>query len=103
MLVIFRNNKLFSQISENQLEERTGVPFEEIIPDCMFAIETQMPRHHLTADLARDLLKKMLVIDPEHRITVDNALNHPFVSLWKTVRILGIQNLEILPMKEQSI
>ena len=79
------------------------MPFEEVIPDCAFAIETQMPQHHLTAELARDLLKKMLVIDPEHRITVDNALNHPFVSLWKTVKILGIQNLEILPMKEQSI
>ncbi|PAV63373.1 hypothetical protein WR25_16168 [Diploscapter pachys] len=78
------------QISENQLEERTAVPFEEVIPDCAFAIETQMPQHHLTADLARDLLKKMLVIDPEHRITVDNALNHPFVSLWKTEEDMNV-------------
>ncbi|PAV65546.1 hypothetical protein WR25_00825 isoform D [Diploscapter pachys] len=78
------------QISENQLEMRTAVPFEEVIPDRAFAIETQMPQHHLTADLARDLLKKMLVIDPEHRITVDNALNHPFVSMWKTEKDMNV-------------
>lgn len=24
----------------------------------------------------------MLVIDPERRITVDDALNHPYINLW---------------------
>lgn len=24
----------------------------------------------------------MLVIDPERRITVDEALNHPYINLW---------------------
>lgn len=31
---------------------------------------------------ARDLLKKVLQIDPTKRITVDQALQHPYVSLW---------------------
>jgi serine/threonine protein kinase len=30
---------------------------------------------------ARDLLSKMLVIDPNHRITVQEALQHPYVHL----------------------
>lgn len=32
--------------------------------------------------MARDLLSRMLVIDPVERITVDEALRHPYVSLW---------------------
>ena len=30
----------------------------------------------------RDLLSKMLQIDPAKRITVDGALNHPYVNIW---------------------
>lgn len=30
----------------------------------------------------RDLLTKMLQIDPAKRITVDGALNHPYVNIW---------------------
>lgn len=36
----------------------------------------------ISAANARDLLSKMLVIDPQHRITVQEALNHPYVHLW---------------------
>lgn len=36
----------------------------------------------LTANSARDLLSKMLVIDPQDRISVDDALNHPYISVW---------------------
>lgn len=34
------------------------------------------------ANQARDLLSKMLVIDPEKRISVDEALRHPYVNVW---------------------
>ncbi|XP_078658560.1 stress-activated protein kinase JNK-like isoform X2 [Branchiostoma floridae x Branchiostoma belcheri] len=34
------------------------------------------------ASQARDLLSKMLVIDPYKRITVDQALQHPYVNVW---------------------
>uniref|UniRef100_A0A4W6CE90 Stress-activated protein kinase JNK n=1 Tax=Lates calcarifer TaxID=8187 RepID=A0A4W6CE90_LATCA len=34
------------------------------------------------AGQARDLLSKMLVIDPECRISVEEALNHPYIHVW---------------------
>ena len=37
---------------------------------------------YYVAKLARDLLTKMLQIDPKDRITVDAALRHPYVSIW---------------------
>lgn len=36
----------------------------------------------MTASQARDLLSKMLVIDPECRISVEEALNHPYIHVW---------------------
>lgn len=38
--------------------------------------------HILTASQARDLLSRMLVIDPERRISVDEALMHPYINVW---------------------
>ena len=34
------------------------------------------------ASQARDLLSKMLVIDQEKRISVDEALMHPYINVW---------------------
>ena len=34
------------------------------------------------ASQARDLLSKMLVIDPDKRINVDEALMHPYINVW---------------------
>ncbi|CAB1352012.1 unnamed protein product, partial [Coregonus sp. 'balchen'] len=31
---------------------------------------------------ARDLLCKMLIIDPAKRIQVDEALQHPYINVW---------------------
>ncbi|ODM89368.1 Stress-activated protein kinase JNK [Orchesella cincta] len=38
--------------------------------------------HRFRSGNGRDLLSKMLVIDPEHRISVEEALKHPYISLW---------------------
>ena len=35
-----------------------------------------------TASQARDLLSRMLVIDPERRTSVDEALLHPYINIW---------------------
>ena len=34
------------------------------------------------ASQARDLLSKMLIIDPSKRISVDEALQHPYINVW---------------------
>lgn len=36
----------------------------------------------ITASQARDLLSRMLVIDPERRISVDDALLHNYINVW---------------------
>ena len=46
-------------------------------------ITTLLAEHGgLRASVARDLLSKMLVIDPDRRISVDEALNHPYIHVW---------------------
>lgn len=37
---------------------------------------------NFAASQARDLLSRMLVIDPERRISVDEALMHPYINVW---------------------
>lgn len=36
----------------------------------------------LAASQARDLLSKMLVIDASKRISVSEALQHPYINVW---------------------
>lgn len=36
----------------------------------------------VTASQARDLLSKMLIIDPAKRMSVDEALQHPYINVW---------------------
>lgn len=38
--------------------------------------------HPTAASQARDLLSKMLIIDPAKRISVDEALQHPYINVW---------------------
>ncbi|PAA72747.1 hypothetical protein BOX15_Mlig028252g1 [Macrostomum lignano] len=56
-------------------------PFEQLFPNDYFPADS--PEHHsLTSGMARDLLSRMLVIDPLRRISVDEALMHPYINMW---------------------
>ncbi|XP_051533221.1 mitogen-activated protein kinase 9 isoform X2 [Myxocyprinus asiaticus] len=57
-----------------------GVSFDELFPDWAFPSETEHDK--IKTSQARDLLSKMLVIDPESRISVQEALNHPYIHVW---------------------
>lgn len=68
----------------NYVENRPkypGYPFEKLFPDVLFPPDST-EHSGLKADMARDLLSKMLVIDPEKRISVDQALMHPYINVW---------------------
>uniref|UniRef100_A0A914EJR9 Uncharacterized protein n=1 Tax=Acrobeloides nanus TaxID=290746 RepID=A0A914EJR9_9BILA len=58
-------------------------PWTEIIPDSSFPSDQRQYRlPKCSAQAARDLLSKLLVIDPVKRLSVDQALEHPYVS-WQ--------------------
>lgn len=57
-----------------------GRSFNDLFPDDMFPKDTL--EDHAKTKHARDLLSKMLQIDPSKRITVDEALQHPYVNIW---------------------
>ncbi|XP_048021371.1 mitogen-activated protein kinase 9 isoform X2 [Megalobrama amblycephala] len=57
-----------------------GVSLNELFPDWAFPSETEHDK--IKTSQARDLLSKMLVIDPESRISVQEALSHPYIHVW---------------------
>uniref|UniRef100_A0A667ZS07 Stress-activated protein kinase JNK n=1 Tax=Myripristis murdjan TaxID=586833 RepID=A0A667ZS07_9TELE len=57
-----------------------GVNFADLFPDWAFPSDSEHDK--LKTGQARDLLSKMLVIDPESRISVEEALNHPYIHVW---------------------
>lgn len=68
----------------NYVENRPryqGYPFDRLFPDVLFPSDSN-EHNRLRASQARDLLSKMLVIDPEHRISVDQALLHSYINVW---------------------
>ncbi|XP_032394773.1 mitogen-activated protein kinase 10 isoform X5 [Etheostoma spectabile] len=67
----------------NYVENRpkyTGLTFPKLFPDCLFPADSE--HNKLKASQARDLLSKMLIIDPAKRISVDEALQHPYINVW---------------------
>uniref|UniRef100_A0A673XZP6 Stress-activated protein kinase JNK n=1 Tax=Salmo trutta TaxID=8032 RepID=A0A673XZP6_SALTR len=67
----------------NYVENRpkyAGLTFPKLFPDCLFPADSE--HNKLKASQARDLLCKMLIIDPAKRIQVDEALQHPYINVW---------------------
>lgn len=68
----------------NYVENRPryqGYSFDRLFPDVLFPSDSS-EHNRLRASQARDLLSKMLVVDPEHRISVDQALLHSYIYVW---------------------
>uniref|UniRef100_A0A7E4ZXH6 Stress-activated protein kinase JNK n=1 Tax=Panagrellus redivivus TaxID=6233 RepID=A0A7E4ZXH6_PANRE len=73
-----------------------AVPWTALFPNAVFPPNMEKGRnghtfvsktiplrkHGLTADCARDFISQMLIIDPNNRISVSNALVHPYVNPW---------------------
>ena len=55
--------------------------------------------HLPPAKHARDLLSKMLQIDPAKRITVEQALAHPYVNIWFDPSEVNAVSLSVVPVK----
>lgn len=68
----------------NYVENRpryAGYSFDRLFPDGLFPSDSN-EHNRLRAGQARDLLSRMLVIDPEHRISVEQALLHAYINVW---------------------
>lgn len=67
----------------NYVENRPRYPgysFERLFPDVLFPPDSQQSQ--LNSTMARDLLSRMLVADPLNRISVTDAINHPYINVW---------------------
>lgn len=68
----------------NYVENRprySGYSFDRLFPDVLFPSDSNEHSRRKAAE-ARDLLSKMLVIDPEQRISVEQALLHSYIHVW---------------------
>lgn len=85
----------------NYVENRprfTGFPFDKLFPDVLFPSDSS-EHNRLKASQARDLLSRMLVIDPERRISVDDALLHPYINVWYDEQeVNAVSNEKVITM-----
>uniref|UniRef100_A0A8B9NS74 Stress-activated protein kinase JNK n=1 Tax=Accipiter nisus TaxID=211598 RepID=A0A8B9NS74_9AVES len=84
----------------NYVENRpkyAGLTFPKLFPDSLFPADSE--HNKLKASQARDLLSKMLVIDPAKRISVDEALQHPYINVWyDPAEVEAVKQQTSLPM-----
>lgn len=83
----------------NYVENRpkyAGYSLDKLFPDQLFPADSEQSKLTgtnislsikgielvLLASLARDLLGRMLIVDPDKRMSVDEALNHPYINVW---------------------
>lgn len=91
----------------NYVENRpryNGYTFDRLFPDVLFPSDSN-EHNRLKASQARDLLSRMLVVDPEHRISVDQALVHSYINVWydeSEVNAVSMQNLVNTSCKKQA-
>lgn len=52
--------------------------------------------------MARDLLSRMLQIDPSQRVTADEALQHPYVTIWYDPAEVDVVS-ELSPLDPPSV
>uniref|UniRef100_A0A0N5C8Q6 Mitogen-activated protein kinase n=1 Tax=Strongyloides papillosus TaxID=174720 RepID=A0A0N5C8Q6_STREA len=74
------------------------VDFKKYFPDTLF--DNSSPDNkpipiELNGDNCRDALKKMLTIDPDERMSVDEALNHPYFRVWRNEKEISNGQPEI--------
>lgn len=83
----------------NYVENRpryTGYSFDRLFPDGLFPTDNNQNSRRKASE-ARDLLSKMLVIDPELRISVDKALKHEYINVWYDAEEVDAVSYHISP------
>ncbi|NXF50544.1 MK09 kinase, partial [Oceanites oceanicus] len=67
----------------NKVIEQLGTPSADFMKKLQPTVRNYVEnRPKYPASQARDLLSKMLVVDPDKRISVDEALRHPYITVW---------------------
>ncbi|VDM26804.1 unnamed protein product [Toxocara canis] len=82
------SEQFFSRIGDPKIREAAktakhyeGKSFKKIFPDELFHhSDRRYPQ--LSADNARDLMENLLKIDPNERFSIEQAVRHPYVSIW---------------------
>uniref|UniRef100_A0AC34FF35 Stress-activated protein kinase JNK n=1 Tax=Panagrolaimus sp. ES5 TaxID=591445 RepID=A0AC34FF35_9BILA len=82
-------NSAFPQRLENSVKEYIKSlqyfptqSWEKVLPDSLFTPEKSDVPELEKAVLFRDLISRMLIIDPIQRISIQEALDHPYVKMW---------------------
>lgn len=79
-----------------------GNNFETLFPDNVFPSDSN-EHEWLRASEARDLLRRMLVIDPVQRISVEQALQHTYINAWYNENEVNAVSKDYISKKKNSI